>query len=273
MSIKTMPVWKWVLLLLASFILALFMYGLCQAALEAVQPHWLKWLVSIALSVAMLLLYAVFVRWFEKQPAPDIPPQRMVPDTARGLAYGAGFMIAVTLVMMLFGFYKIVAVHQGVALPLVTAIFHFLVTAVGEEILFRGVLFRWIDEKWGFTVALVVSALLFGAMHLGQPGATWWSSLAIAIEAGLLLGAAYKLAGNLWLPIGIHWAWNFVQGNIFGFEVSGGNAGDSLLQATVEGPDILTGGAFGAEASIITVILGLALSIWFIVRCPKQHKA
>lgn len=273
MSIKTMPVWKWVLLLLASLFLALNMYGGAQAALEAVQPQWLKWIVAIAESVAMLLLYAVFVRWFEKQPAPDLSPQRIVPDTCKGMGYGAAFMLAVTLVMMLFGFYKIDMVQQGVALALVTAFLRFLMVAVGEEILFRGVLFRWIDEKWGFAAALAVSAVLFGAMHSWQPGATWWSSLAIAIEAGLLLGAAYKLAGNLWLPIGIHWAWNFVQGNIFGFEVSGGDAGDSLLKATVQGPDILTGGAFGAEASIITVVLGLALSIWFILRCPKKQRA
>ena len=270
MSIKTMPVWKWVLLLIAGFVLALFYYGLAQTAFESVQPAWLKILVAVGLSVGMLLLYAFFVRWFEKKPAPDIPPQRMGPDTAKGLGYGAGFMLAVTLVMMLFGFYKVAEVHQDVALPLVTAFMRFLMVAVCEEVLFRGILFRWIDEKWGFTIALVVSAILFGLVHIAQPGATWWSSLAIAIEAGLLLGAAYKYAGNLWLPIGIHWAWNFVQGNIFGFEVSGGDAGDSLLKATVEGPDILTGGVFGAEASIITVVLGLALSVWFIVRCSKK---
>ena len=68
------------------------------------------------------------------------------------------------------------------------------------------------------------------------------------------------------MPIGIHWAWNFVQGNIFGFEVSGGDAGKALLQATVIGPDILTGGSFGAEASVITVVLGLALSLWYLLR-------
>jgi len=268
-----MPVWKWVLLLLASFFLAINMYGGAQAALEAVHPDWLKWIVAIGDSLAMLVLYAVFVRWFEKQPASDIPPQRIVPDTCKGLGYGVLYMVVVTLVMMLFGFYKITGVHQGVALPLVTAFLHFLMVAVGEEILFRGVLFRWIDEKWGFTIALVVSAVLFGAMHIAQPGATWWSSLAIAIEAGLLLGAAYKLAGNLWLPIGIHWAWNFVQGNIFGFEVSGSDAGEALLQATVEGPEIFTGGAFGAEASVIAVIVGMAMSIWFIIRCSKKQKA
>ena len=265
-----MPVWKWVLLLLAGFFLATLMYGACQALLDAVRLPWLNWILAIGVSVAMLWLYAIFVRGFEKQPAKDIPFGDIIPDTAKGLAYGAGFMGIVTLVMIVAGLYRITGLQTGVALGLVTAFFHFLMVAVGEEIMFRGILFRWIDEKWGFPVALIVSALIFGAMHWGQPGATWWSSLAIAIEAGLLLGAAYKYAGNLWLPIGIHWAWNFVQGNIFGFGVSGGDAGESLLLAGVEGPDFLTGGAFGAEASIITVVFGLALSIWFIVRCPKR---
>jgi hypothetical protein len=118
--------------------------------------------------------------------------------------------------------------------------------------------------------ALLASSLLFGLMHIAQPGATWWSSLAIAIEAGLLLGAAYKWSGTLWLPIGIHWSWNFFQGNVFGFAVSGSDAGASLLQSRVQGPDILTGGPFGAEASILTVILGAALSAWFIVQVVRK---
>ena len=267
-----MPVWKWVLLLLASFLLGVLMYGGAQMAPEVVQPHWLKWIVSVGVSVAMLLLYALFVRWFEKHPAQDIPLHKIAADTGKGLLYGMAFMITVTLMMMLFGLYKAPVVYHGIALPLLTAFFQFMVVAVGEEILFRGILFRWMDEKWGFPIALIVSALLFGALHWGQPGASWWSSLAIAVEAGLLLGSAYKFAGNLWLPIGIHWAWNFVQGNIFGFEVSGLDAGESLLKATIEGPDILTGGIFGAEASIITFVLGLVLSLWFIIRCSKLQK-
>lgn len=273
MSIKTMPVWKWVLLLIASFILALIMYAFSQLASDAVKPDFLKWFVSIIVSVVMIALYAVFVQWFEKQPAKDIPLRKIPADTGKGLAIGAVFMLAVTLIMALCGLYRIDAVRADDPIPLVTAFFLFLYVAVGEEILFRGVLFRWIDEKWGFIAALVVSALLFGFMHLGQPGSSWWSSLAIAVEAGLLLGAAYKYSGTLWLPIGIHWAWNFVQGNIFGFEVSGGDAGNSLLKATVKGPEILTGGSFGAEASVITVVLGLALSVWFLLRIRRTTQA
>ena len=148
----------------------------------------------------------------------------------------------------------------------------FLTVAVGEEIVFRGVLFRWMDERWGFLVALLVSAVLFGAMHFFQPNATVWSTVAIAIEAGILLGAAYKASGTLWLPIGIHWAWNFVQGNIFGFPVSGIPAEVSLIQAKVSGPVLMTGGNFGAESSVITVVLGAVLSILFIAKAWKKRR-
>lgn len=271
MSIKSMPVWKWVLLLIASFVLALLMYAGAQMAGDISAIDWVNWIIAIAVSAAMIALYAVFVKWFEKHPARDIPRSKLVGDTAKGLAVGAVFMAAVVLVMMAFGLYRITGAGTDRPLAIISAFFLFLYVGVGEEILFRGVLFRWIDEKWGFVAALTVSALLFGAMHYGQPGATWWSSLAIAIEAGLLLGAAYKYSGTLWLPIGIHWAWNFVQGNVFGFQVSGGNAGKSLLQATVNGPDCLTGGAFGAEASIITVILGLGLSVWYLWRIHLKN--
>ena len=166
--------------------------------------------------------------------------------------------------------YKIDAFGCADPFTLILAFFMFLMVAVGEEIIFRGVLFRWIDEKWGFAVALIVSSLLFGLMHIFQPGATMWSSIAIAVEAGLLLGAAYKYSGTIWLPIGIHWGWTFFQGNIFGFAVSGGDAGSSLIQSSVQGPVILTGGAFGAEASVIAMVLGVLLSVWFIVKVAKR---
>ena len=148
----------------------------------------------------------------------------------------------------------------------------YLVIAVGEEIVFRGIIFRMIAERWNVAMALVVSSLLFGAMHIINPDASVWSSIAIAIEAGLLLGAAYSFSGNLWLPIGIHWAWNFMEGNIFGFYVSGQPENYRLLTPSISGPDILTGGDFGPEASIIAVVFGIVLSARFIRLSYKPHE-
>ena len=148
----------------------------------------------------------------------------------------------------------------------------FFVVAVFEEIIFRGVLFRLIDDRWNTFVALLVSAVLFGVMHLPNPGATLWSTAAIAIEAGLLLGAAYKFKGTLWLPIAIHWAWNYTQGNILGFAVSGEPIQEKLFSPIITGPDWITGGAFGAEASVPAVAVGLLLTVILLYKCKRDER-
>ena len=264
MQIKSKSVLVWLLLAVASFILSFLMYGLAMAVTDFISTPWICCLAAVGLSVAMIALYVLFVKWFEQAPARDIPLSRLAPDTLKGLGIGFAFFVVVVLMMLAAGLYRIDSAGTDSPAGIFAAFIGFLMVAVGEEIIFRGVLFRWIDEKWGFLAALIASSLLFGLMHIFQPGATLWSSFAIAIEAGLLLGAAYKYSGTLWLPIGIHWAWNFTQGNIFGIAVSGSDAGVSLIQPSITGPDLLTGGVFGAEASIIAVIIGLALSIWFI---------
>ena len=269
MEIKQMPVWQWAPLLIAGFILALLMYGMA-GVVDLAPRGGLFCLWCGLLSAGMLLAYALVVKWWEGAPAKDLPMKRCAPDTALGLALGLGYFCVVTGVMAIAGLYHVNGTGAGPT-DLLYAFCYFAVVAVGEEILFRGVLFRWIDEKWGFPVALGVSALLCGLMHWSNPGGTLWSSVAIAVEAGLLLGAAYKWSGTLWLPIGIHWAWNFAQGNIFGFAVSGNNAGKSLLNACVEGPDWLSGGAFGAEASVVAVVAGGALAAWFIYRVHRKN--
>lgn len=270
MSIKTMPVWKWILLFLLSLVLGFILLGIGQASNIPEVAIWLSCFINIAAPAAMLALYALFVKIIERAPAKDIPMRRLSADTGKGFGIGALFFVAVVAVMMIAGVYKFLKFNTGNADLIIAALFFYLTVAVGEEILFRGILFRWIDSKWGFVPALIVSALFFGVAHIFQPGASWWSSIAIALEAGLLLAAAYKYSGTLWLPIGIHWGWNFFQGNIFGIEVSGSDAGESLFIPEISGPDILTGGDFGAEASIIAFGLGLLLSIWFIIKVIKR---
>lgn len=97
-----------------------------------------------------------------------------------------------------------------------------IASAVGEEIVFRGVVFRLLEARLGTTIALVLSAAAFGLLHAGNPGATWGSTLAIACESGVLLGLAYAASRALWLPIGLHFGWNFTEGGVFGAAVSGG---------------------------------------------------
>lgn len=135
-----------------------------------------------------------------------------------------------------------------------------LATAVGEEIIFRGAVFRVVEQGIGTLVALTVSASLFGVVHAGNIGATPVSTISIAVEAGVLLGIAYTATRSLWFPIGIHFGWNFAEGGVFSAAVSG-NPEQGLLKVTLSGPAVWTGGAFGPEASIVAVAVCLAASV------------
>jgi uncharacterized protein len=135
-----------------------------------------------------------------------------------------------------------------------------LTSGVVEEILLRGLFFRIMEEWTGSWIAIALSAALFGALHLGNSNATAVAGAAIAIEAGVMLAAAYMVTRRLWLAIGIHMAWNVTQGGIFGVAVSG-NESKGLLVSKLTGSDLISGGKFGAEASIFAVIFGIILSI------------
>ena len=261
------PLWKWILLLLGGFLLFMLVYGLASipAMLDEIAagiPLWLQAVLCVASSVGVLGMYALWWKWTEKRRVADLPMHRLAPDTGIGFGVGALFFFLVTGIIALAGAY-----HPGNLNwdwnALIKSLFLFLVVAVGEEVLFRGVVFRMVNDRWGTVVALIVSALIFGFVHIANENATVWSSVAIAVEAGLLLGAAYKWSGTLWVPIGIHWAWNFFQGPVFGFAVSG-NDTPSLIKPVIEGPDWLTGGPFGAEASVPAFVLGLAMAIGFL---------
>ena len=266
---KKRPLWKWILLFIVAVLLAIIAYGMVVAGFQA-SSNFLHPCFTIVAAAIILGLYALFVRWIERHWPTDLSLRRLVPDTLLGLLVGFIFMVLVVSTIVATGSATL-GWRGFMANQQLDMFMMFLAVAVGEEMIFRGVIFRWIDERWNTWVALLISAILFGWIHISNDNATWWSSLGIAIEAGLLLGAAYKWSGNLWVPIGIHWAWNYTQGNIFGFAVSGTHAGTTMLTPTVHGPDIITGGGFGPEASIISVTLGVLLTLVFLTNRYRRR--
>jgi hypothetical protein len=144
--------------------------------------------------------------------------------------------------------------------------------AVTEELLFRGVLFRILEQRTGTWLALATTSAMFGAIHLLNPKATLWGAVAIAVEAGGMLGAAYVATRTLWLPIGIHFGWNFAVAGIFGTVVSGSDTPPGLLHATTSGSVLLSGGAFGPEASLSAIVAGLVLTAVFLRMAHRRGR-
>lgn len=221
----------------------------------------------VPLVIAVHFAYVGFVHLVERRPAAELSGRGAVGETGVGIAVGAGLQTACVGAVAALGYFQVTGLNP------VSAIVPTLAMAVAsgyvEEVVFRGVLFRIVEESLGTWIALALTSLLFGFVHMWNPNATVFSSFAIAMEAGVLLGAAYVLTRRLWLAVGIHFAWNFTQGGIFGGRVSGLSM-DGLLESELSGPMLLSGGEFGLEASVFGLALGTATGVLFLVRAGRS---
>jgi len=226
------------------------------------------WLKHVAIIVALSLAYTVYilgVRYGEKRPVDELALSALPRDLIAGLLIGAGMFTLVFASLRLGGLYTLSGPQPSdVGNDLGGA----LVTGLLEELLLRAIVFRLLIRAFGLTVALIASAALFGALHLANPNATIFAAAAIAIEAGLMLAAFYVATGRLWMSVGVHAAWNFMQGPFFGARVSGTTEhGSVFTSAPVQGAsDILTGGAFGPEASLSAIVVGTAVFVFVMAR-------
>ena len=230
-----------------------------------------KQAVEAVITVALgLAVYKFAIRHLGATPRDDLQGSDLLRNLTFGILVGAGLMTLVVAIAALTGSYRILECCSttDLASDLFLAA---VMPGFMEELLFRGILFRWIEEFGGSWAALVVTSALFGLVHIMNPNATWFSSVAIAIEAGILLGGAYMLTRSLWMPIGLHGAWNFTQGYIFDVPVSG-HAENGLVQARLSGPELLSGGGFGLEASVIALVIASAAGIWLVRRAVSQNR-
>ncbi|HEX8364530.1 MAG TPA: type II CAAX endopeptidase family protein [Allosphingosinicella sp.] len=214
--------------------------------------------------------YWLFCRYAERAPMRDFARRRSGAELLAGFVGGALIFAAVIGAAAAVGVYRIEG-EGNPATVWVSLAFLALVPGFTEEILFRGILFRFIERAGGSGIALAVTSLFFGLAHIFNPNATIFSSLAIALEAGLVLGAVYMLTRRLWAVIGGHAAWNFTQGWIFGVPVSGGEA-EGLIRSSRSGPELLTGGDFGLEASLIALVVATAAGIAILLLAIRRGR-
>ncbi|MFC8720851.1 CPBP family intramembrane glutamic endopeptidase [Kitasatospora sp. NPDC057198] len=219
-------------------------------------------------AVAAVAVYWVVMRRVAGRDTPEIARRGAWREAVRGGGVGLGFVLGSVLLIMACGGYAFSWAGKDV-LPVVgSAVAVQLGASVSEELIFRGLALQALERLWGSRVALVVTSLFFGAAHLVVPEANGWSALAISLEAGGLLGAAFLWRRSIWFVTGLHFAWNTLE-QLLGIPVSG-HAPEGLFDVGVHGPALLNGGAFGLETSLLPVLTALVLATVMFVRARRE---
>ena len=209
--------------------------------------------VAIVMALVAMAVYVAWGRVIERRKVSELSTPKAGREFLLGGLIGAGLITGCALGLMLLGMYRIEGLNP--VSFMIPAMAMAVKASVFEELVFRGVLFRSVEDMGGSWIAVLVSSLFFGGTHLLNPSATITAAVYIGIEAGLLFAGAYLMTRRLWIAIGLHMLWNFVQSAVFSGVVSGDVALPGLFRQTTEGPAFITGGAFGMEQSIFALIL------------------
>lgn len=216
---------------------------------------------------AMFSIYIVLIRIYEKRKVRELSLLHLGRDSLTGMLLGTGLVSSVFAILWLAGAWYIVAAGS-IGTMIVAVIWVFLMAAL-EEFIFRGIVYRIVEEWLGTVSALVLSAGIFGGMHIFNENSNMLAVLS-ATTGGLLAGALYSLTGRLWIPIFFHFSWNLTQA-VFGSVVSGMDIFGVYFESVLDGPDWLTGGAFGIENSVVTFVLMFALLAILLMRIKQRN--
>lgn len=244
----------WMVMLFVAFA---FAYSLIQGIAGPTALDALKVLVACAVGFAV---YAGVVRLTEGRWPEELDPVAAPFDLLVGVAVGAGMMAAVMAGLKLLDVYQFTGPQTGTPWPMATIAIE---SGFMEELIMRAIMMRLLMRAYGVWPALIVQAAMFGALHLANPNASLTAAAAIAVEAGFMLAAFYLLTGRIWVSVGVHAAWNFTQGWLWGASVSGTARVPSVFIASPKpgAPELLSGGAFGPEASLPAMVVGTGVAI------------
>ena len=226
---------------------------------------------ALVFACLALVAYWAVMRFVAGRRMPELALRHALRDVAIGAAIGAGFMVVSVGAIAAFGGYRFTFEGAAGLKAIPERIAIAIGGAVTEELLVRGLALQAIEKLGGRWIALGVTAVLFGLVHATNPGASLWSSIAIAVEAGGLLGAAFLWRRSLWLVFALHATWNGLEQAI-GIPVSG-HVDPGLMLASVSGPATLTGGDFGLEASVITVLISLVITGCLLLAARRRNHA
>lgn len=224
---------------------------------------------EITISILLIIyLYKLYTRVIEKRPALEYSCKKGFREFALGILIGAGMVAFSVGVLSLFGYYTIEEINSPQII--LTRIFRYAMGSFLEEILFTLILFKILEEFAGSWIAIVVVCLFFGIAHYGNDNSTIWSSAAISLS-DLAIIAPFILSRRFWMPWAVHWSWNLAQTGIFGLSNSGMDQG-GWITPTVTGPEWLTGGVFGMEASYFSVSINFIVGLFILYLAIKNKQ-
>ncbi len=215
----------------------------------------------------MFPTYFYLIKYYEKRPVTELEHKFILRDLILGLSIPFAMISLLVMILWFSGHYEIVSFNH--ITMLITPIIWVPVMAAMEEFIFRGILFRIMEQTWGTYKALIISALIFGLLHLSNENANFVMFLS-ATSGGLMLCMAYVLTKNLWFPIVLHSGWNFVQ-IFWGTNVSGVDIFGTFINAKIEGPEWLTGGSVGIEGSYLCVVLVVLVTLGIYTVAKKNN--
>jgi membrane protease YdiL (CAAX protease family) len=217
----------------------------------------------------LLLVYLSYAHVVERRSVTELSMSVMGRELGIGLLLGFGLMTACFLIGMVLGHYSIDGIDrwQNLVAGLTGGT---VTTPFGEEMLFRGVVFRILEDVFGGWVALVLSSVWFGYVHSGNPGETFAGVAAIAIVYGPMLAAPFIVTRRLWMGTGLHLAWNYTMGKVYSGSVSGGDHMQGLFKTTFQGPELLTGGSAGMEGSLIGVLVAITFTVAMLMLAVRR---
>ncbi len=253
------PIWRFFLsagLLFTAFMLTREMVGtgflIWKAHPSSIMAAFGQSLVGLA---AIMAAFKLMTAVFDRRPLGSVGlafHSRWWRELGRGLAVGAAMLFAAILLERVCGFAHFTFTPHPMLRAGSFSFALFAVAAANEEAVFRGYPFQRLVESITPVGAIAVSSALFGLVHLANPHTTWISTLNTAL-VGIPFAVAYLRTRCLWMPIGMHFIWNFLQGFFLGLPVSGLTVSASVLTARVRGPIWLTGGEYGPEGGLLAL--------------------
>jgi hypothetical protein len=246
-----------------TIVIGLPSFFLLKQVIDIRSPGLQMFITYAALTVATW----VTLRFIDKRPYRSVGMTFKSPwllHLTQGTVLGAGMMSVIFGVLYSAGMvtieFRSMEFHQGVII-LINALFLYAVVGYGEELMFRGYLFQVFAEGTNKAVAAVTIAVVFAFAHAKNPNVSLFGLINVGV-AGIWLSIAYIKTNSLWLPVGLHFSWNFFQGFVYSLPVSGTtSANEQIGTAVLTGPEWLTGGTFGPEGGALATVLLLASTL------------